>query len=103
MGIADSLKFTSAQAPGNFVSWILRAKTRMIHSIFPSAENNQMPNIELWLKMIGIPLFIFSMVLYGLGKLQTVGIISGLGGILIIGVTLFVSKVKKNVKVQMLT
>lgn len=51
--------------------------------------------------MIGVPLLLFGMILFGLGKLQIASFISGVGGILIlIGALLFVINIVKNVKVE---
>jgi TM2 domain-containing membrane protein YozV len=49
--------------------------------------------------MLGIPLLSFAMILFGLGQFETGGPMSGVGGTLIlIGVTLFMINVVKNVK-----
>ena len=101
MGIDDLFQFTSVHAHINLIGWLSLAVTGAICHIFPLAGENKIAIVHFWLKMIGVPLLLFGMILFGLGKLQIASFISGVGGILIlIGALLFVINIVKNVKVE---
>lgn len=101
MGVTDLFGFTSAHAHINLIGWVSLAIIGIIYYLFPQAGENKMASIQFWLMMIGVPLLTFAMMLFGLGKFEIAGPISGFGGILIlIGVILFVVNVIINVKVR---
>ncbi|MCP1156584.1 cytochrome-c oxidase [Bacillus infantis] len=101
MGVSDLFQFTSAHAHINLLGWVSLAITGLIYHVFPVAGENKIATIHYWFMMIGIPLLTFAMILFGLGKFEIGGPLSGIGGTLtLIGVLLFTINVIKNVKAK---
>src|SRR5699024_9218995 len=101
MGIADQFQFSSAHAHINLLGWVSFALVGVIYHLFPVAGGNKMASVHFWLQMIGVPLLTFSMVLFGLGKFEVGGPLSGIGGTLVaIGVLIFAVNVLKNIQLN---
>ncbi len=91
--------FSSAHAHINLLGWVSLALSGIIYQLFPLAGNNKLAAIHFGLQMIGVPLLTLAMVLFGLGKFEIGGPLSGIGGMLVFaGVIIFAINVFKNVK-----
>ncbi len=101
IGFANQFSFSSAHAHINLLGWVSLALAGVIYHLFPLAGEHKMAKIHYWLQMIGIPILSFAMVLFGLGKFEIGGPLSGIGGILVfIGTVVFLINVFQNVQTR---
>lgn len=101
IGIANQFQFSSAHAQINLLGWVSLALIGAIYHLFPEAGNNRLAKTNFWIMMFGVPLLTFAMVLFGLGKHEIAGPISGIGSILIIiGVIIFMLNIWLNIKTK---
>lgn len=101
IGFGNQFAFSSAHAHINLLGWVSLALSGVIYQLFPLAGENKLAGIHFWLQMIGVPLLTFAMVLFGLGKFEIGGPLSGIGGILVfVGVIIFAINILKNVKMN---
>ncbi len=100
-GPAVLFPFFPGKACINRTGWLSLVVIVAFGHIFSSAVKNKRLSIHFWPGMIGVLLLLSVMNLFGLGKFQIAGSLTGIGGILILtGVSHFVIMVMNNIKVQ---
>lgn len=102
MSSTIELQWAAAHAHVNLVGWASTAIIGLIYSVFPRAGNSKLGKISFWCYNIGLPFLLASMFMVQIES--TVGFahvftFSG-GGLLSLGVILFIVNVFKNVNTR---
>lgn len=99
MGIGNMFVFTSAHAHINLLGWVSLALAGVIYQVFPDAGESKLATVHFWLHMVGLPIFITSMFMFGLGNHEIAVPTSAVGGILVaVGVVVFAINCIVNIK-----